>query len=48
MRKKIKIKIIKNEKDLKKHTSWPAYINYDYYDKRLIVIHEKKRTVNSK
>ena len=42
MRKRIKIKIIKNEKDLKKHTARPAYINYDYYGKRLIVIHEKK------
>ena len=42
MRKRIKIKIIKNEKDLKKHTSRLAYINYDYYGKRLIVIHEKK------
>ena len=42
MRKRIKIKITKNEKDLKKHTSRPAYINYDYYGKRLIVIHEKK------
>ena len=37
-----RIRIIKNEKDLKKHTARPAYINYDYYDKRLIVIHEKK------
>ena len=37
-----RIRIIKNEKDLKKHTARPAYINYDYYGKRLIVIHEKK------
>ena len=42
MRKRIKIKIIKNEKDLKNHTARPAYINYDYYGKRLIVIPEKK------
>ena len=42
MRKRIKIRIIKNGKGLKKHTARPAYINYDYYGKRLIVIHEKK------
>ena len=42
VRKGIKIRIIKNEKDLKNHTARPAYINYDYYGKRLIVIHEKK------
>ena len=42
MRKRIKIRIIKNEKDLIKHTARPAYIKYDYYGKRLIVIHEKK------
>ena len=41
MRKRIKIRIIKNEKDLKKYTSRPTYINYDYYGKTLIVIHEK-------
>ena len=48
MRKRIKIRIIKNGKGLKKHTARPAYINYDYYGKRLIVIHEKKRAINSK
>ena len=30
MKKRIKIRIIKNEKDLKKYTSRPTYINYDY------------------
>ena len=33
----------KNEKDLKKHTAKPTYINYDYSGKGLIVIHEKKK-----
>ena len=42
MRKRIKTKIIKNEKNLKKHTERPTYINYGYYGKRLIVMHEKK------
>ena len=39
---RIKTKIIKNEKNLKKHTARPTYINYGYYGKRLIVMHEKK------
>ena len=42
IRKRIKIRKIKYEKDLIKHIARPAYINYDYYSKRLIVIHEKK------
>ena len=42
MRKRIKAKIIKNEKNLKKHTARSGYINYGYYRKRLIVMHEKK------
>ena len=42
MRKRIKIRTIKNEKDLKKYTARPIYINYDYYGKGLIVTHEKK------
>ena len=42
IRKRIKIRKIKYEKDLIKHIARPAYINYDYYSKRLIVIYEKK------
>ena len=42
MKKRIKIRIIKNEKDLKMYVARHSYINYDYYGKRLIVIHEKK------
>ena len=42
MRKRIKKWIIKNEKDIKKHTARHAYINFDYYGKRLIVIQDKK------
>ena len=41
-RKRIKIRIIKNEKDLKKNTAKPTYINYNYSGKGLIVIHEKE------
>ena len=42
MRKRIKIRIIENEKDINKHVSRPAYINYVYFDKRLVAVHEKK------
>ena len=45
MRERIKIRIIKNEKDIKKHAPSSACINCDYHDKRLIVIHEKKEHV---
>ena len=33
IRKRIKIRIIKNERDLKKHAPRPTCINYDYYGK---------------
>ena len=42
MRKRIKITIIKNEKDFIKHASRPTNINYDIFGKRLVEIHEKK------
>ena len=42
MRKRIKIKIIKNEKDFIKHASRPTNINHDIFGKRLVEIHEKK------
>ena len=42
MRKRIKITIIKNEKDFIKHASRPTNINHDIFGKRLVEIHEKK------
>ena len=49
MKKRIKIRIIKNEKNIVKHVSRPTYINYVYFGKRLIAIHEKKkRIINTK
>ena len=47
MRKRIKIRIIKKEKNLKgkdfvKYASRPTYINHDIFGKRLVVSHEKK------
>ena len=41
-RKRIKIRIIKNEKDFIKYASRPTYINHNIFDKRLVAIHEKK------
>ena len=46
-RKGFKIRIIQNQKDLKKYPARSTYINYDYYGKKLIVIHEK-RAIHSK
>ena len=42
MRKRIKIRIIKNEKDFIKYASRPTYINHNIFGKRLVAIHEKK------
>ena len=43
MSKRIKIRIIKHEKDINQHVSRPAYINYVYVGKRLVAIQEKKK-----
>ena len=48
MRKRIKIRIIKNEKDFIKYASRPTYINHNIFGKRLVAIHEKKRIINIK
>ena len=42
MRTRIKIRIIKKEKDFIKYASGPAYINHDIFGKRLFSFHEKK------
>ena len=42
MRKRIKIRIIKTEKDFIKYASRPTYINHNIFGKRLVAIHEKK------
>ena len=43
MRKRIKIRIMKNEKDFIKYPSRPTYINQNLFGKRLVAIHEKKK-----
>ena len=42
MRKRINLRIIKEEKDLIKYVSRPTYINHDIFDKRLVAVHERK------
>ena len=42
MRKRIKIRVVKTEKDVIKYTSKPTYVNHKIYGKKLVAIHEKK------
>ena len=42
MRKRIKIKIVKNSQDFIKYTSRPIHINWKKYNKKLFANHGKK------
>ena len=42
VRKRINLRITKEEKDLIKYVSRPTYINHDIFDKRLVAVHERK------
>ena len=42
LRKRIKIRNVKNEKDILKHISKPSYDSHKIFDKNLVGIHEKK------
>ena len=42
MRKRIKIRIVKNAKDFIKYTSRPTFINWKVLENNLATIHEKK------
>ena len=42
LRRKIKITIVKNEKDIFKHISKPSYVSHKIFDKNLVAIHKKK------
>ena len=42
MRKTIKIRITKNEKDFIKYASRPTNINHHIFAKRLVAVHEKE------
>ena len=48
MRKRIKIRITTNEKDFLKYASRPTYISHKKIGKNVVVIYEKKRTINPK
>ena len=40
--KRIKIRIVKNEKDMVKHISKLSYVSHKIFDKHLVAIHEEK------
>ena len=41
LRKRIKVRILKNEKDVVKHISKLSYVSHKIFDKNLVAIHEK-------
>ena len=47
LRERIKIRIVKNEKDILQHISKPSYVSHKIFDKSLVAIHEKKYMPNS-
>ena len=42
LRKRIKLRIAKNENDIVKHKSKPSYVSHKIFEKILVPIHEKK------
>ena len=42
MTKRVKIRIVKNGKDIIKYKSKPTCVRWNIYDKKLVAIHEKK------
>ena len=42
LRKRVKIRVVKNENDITKDISRPTYVNHNIYGKKLVTIHEKK------
>ena len=46
MRKRIKIRIVKNAKDFIKYTSIPTCVNWKVFENTLAAIHEKKMSLN--
>ena len=43
MRKRIKIRITKTQKDFLKYVSRPTYISHNIFGKRLVAVNEKKK-----
>ena len=46
MRKRIKIRIVKNAKDVIKYTVIPTCVNWKVFENNLAAIHEKKISLN--
>ena len=42
IRKRVKIRVVKNEKDAIKYTSKPTYVNHKIYGEKVVAIHENK------
>ena len=42
MRKKIKIRIVKSEKDIAKHISKPSYVSHKIFAKKLVQFMKRK------
>ena len=42
LRKRMKIRIVKNEQNIVKHISKPSYVSHKRFDKNLVAIHENK------
>ena len=45
LRKRIKVRILNNEKDFLKYTSRPSHINHKIFDKNCAAIHEIKQVL---
>ena len=48
IRKRVKTRIVKNEKDINKYTSKARCIRWNIYDKKLVAIYEEKIGLNLK
>ena len=48
MRKRIKIRITRTQKEYLKYLSIPTHISHNIFGKNLVVINEKKRIINIK
>ena len=44
MRKRIKVRVVKNSQDFIKYTSRPTCVNWKIFENNLVAIHEKKRS----
>ena len=47
LRKRIKIRVVKNSQDFIKYTSRPTYVNWKVFENNLAAIHEKKISLKS-